>query len=329
MFDYINFLELNGIFYNANSSNAGRGEVAIKCPRCGPDDPSEHLSINLEGHGWVCRRKCGFRGISPAPLVRALLGCSAQEAASIVGAPLLPGTESILSQIEALVGAAPSTPAEPARELREPREFRKFAGKPSERPFMRYMVGRGFPEEFVRRASKEMGLRYCTLGAFAQRVIFLVHQEGRMVNWTGRAISKNARRRYQAHTPDPELAERWGLAPAALSVERCLLWYDELLAGGPLLWVVEGPMDALKLRMLGYQATCLFTNKPSRGQVDLLRELAPRFERRVVMLDRGAEAQMLSATSELASLGFRAAWLPAGVEDPGELTPAMRDKIGY
>ena len=98
--------------------------------------------------------------------------------------------------------------------LREPGEFRKFEGRPSGRPYLRYMVGRGFSEVFVRRASAEMGLRYCTLGPFAGRVIFLVHQEGRLVNWTGRAISPRARRRYQAHTPDPEMAARWGLPPA-------------------------------------------------------------------------------------------------------------------
>lgn len=329
-FDYIDFLERHGIEYKTNSPNAGRGEIAIKCPRCGEADPSEHLSINLEGRGWVCRRKCGFRGVSPAPLVRTLLGCSAAEAARIVGAPLLPGAGDVLAQVEGLIGASATSSPEPARALAEPREFRRFEGRrPSERRFVSYLVGRGFEEEFVRRASAEMGLRYCTLGPYAERVIFLVHQEGRLVNWTGRSIFKHARLRYKAHTPDPELAARWSLEPAACSVEGCLLWYDDLLAGGPMLMVVEGPMDALKLRAFGYQVTCLFTNALSRGQVDLLRELAPRFERRFVLLDCGAEAQMLEAVSRLASLGFRPAWLPRGVKDPGDLGPDAVSKIEY
>lgn len=331
-FDWRDFLERRGIEYVTSSPNIGRGELGIKCPFCGSADPSQHMSINLEGRGWMCRRARDnpeHRGKSDARLVRALIGCSAEEAARIVGSPLLLGTQSVLDQVEGLVGVAASEPVPRLVELAEPREFRKFAGKVSQRPYLKYMERRGFTREFVYRASAEMGLRYCVSGPFSWRVIFLVHHEGRLVNWTGRAIAASARRRYQAHTPDPEMAASWGYAPAATSIEGCLLWYDDLLEGGELLEVVEGPMDALKLRMLGRQATCLFTNQPSRGQIDLLRELAPRFARRVVLLDRGAEAQTIAATSRLASLGFRAAWLPAGADDPGELTARTLDQIRY
>ena len=304
--------------------------MGVHCPFCGPADPSQHMSINLEGRGWVCRRnRAEHRGRSPVGLVRALIGCSREEAQRIAGAPLLAGAESMLSQVEGLLGGAPEDPAlDPG--LVEPREFKKFEGKPSQRPYMRYLVRRGFSERFVRRASASMGLRYCTRGPFAGRVIFLVHQRGRLVTWTGRAISSRARLRYRALSPDPEVAARDGLPAAALAVERCLLWFDDLLAGGSLLEVVEGPTDALKLRALGHRhVTCLFTNTPSRGQIDLLREVAPRFERRVVLLDRGAEAQALGAAQELAALGFRAAWLPAGADDPGELTPELLAKVRY
>lgn len=332
-FDWVDFLERYGVEYVTSSPNIGRGEIGIRCPMCGRADPSQHMSINLEGRGWMCRRareNPEHRGVGPARLVRALIGCSVEEAARIVGSPLLPGAQSVLEQVEALVGGgAARAPLEAARELREPPEFKKFEGKPSQRPYAHYMVGRGFPEKFLRRASVKMGLRYCTRGLFTGRVVFLVHQEGRLVNWTGRAVSSRAALRYRAHTPDPELAERCGLVPAALSIEQCLLWYDELLAGGPLLELVEGPMDALKLRMLGRSATCLFTNRPSRGQVDLLRELAPRFSRRVILLDRGAEAEALSASRELASLGFKVAWLPPGTDDPGELNSSSVKQLTH
>lgn len=329
-FDWIDFFERYGVEYVTQSPNIGRGEVGIKCPFCGPADPSQHMSINLEGRGWMCRRARGdprHRGRSPVRLIRALTGCSAREAARLVGAPVLDGDASILDQVEALLGVREEEAPAPPREMREPREFRPFGDKPSARRFARYMRGRGFPESFLREMAPA-GLRYCTLGPFAERVIFLVHQEGRLVNWTGRAISPGARRRYQAHTPDPELAERWGLEPAALSIERCLLWYDELLAGGDLLEVVEGPMDALKLRMLGRSATCLFTSAVSDAQLDLLRELAPRFERRAVLLDRGAEVEALTAAGRLAALGFSVEWLPPGASDPGELTRDLVREIG-
>jgi hypothetical protein len=226
----------------------------------------------------------------------------------------------MVAQVEAIFAAGAGTGAEAAGPpLREPPEFKRFEGRPSQRPYANYMMRRGFPEAFLRRASVEMGLRYATRGPFGGRVIFLVHQGGALINWTGRAISPRAALRYRAHTPDPERAARDGYIPARSAIEGALLWYDDLLAGGPLLEVVEGPMDALKLRMLGRQATCLFTNRPSRGQVDLLRDLAPRFKHRAVLLDRGAEAQALAAAQTLAALGFGVEWLPQGVDDPGEL----------
>ena len=332
-FDWTQFFEQHGIEYVTHGPNVGRGEIGVRCPFCGPADPSQHMSINLEGRGWVCRRnRSEHRGRSPVGLVRALIGCSREEAQRITGAPLLAGAENMLSQVESLLGAAPAAPAAPAPGvgLAEPREFKKFEGKPSQRPYMRYLVRRGFPESFVRIASINMGLRYCARGPFAGRVIFLVHRGGRLITWTGRAISPRARLRYRALSPDPEIAARDGLPAAETTVERCLLWFDDLLAGGSLLEVVEGPADALKLRALGHRhATCLFTNTPSRGQVDLLREGAPGFEGRVVLLDRGAEAQALGAARELAALGFRAAWLPAGADDPGELTPELLAKVRY
>lgn len=317
-FDWVQFLEQHRVPYTTAGPNVGRGEVAVKCPFCGAADRSEHMSINLEGRGWMCRRTRGgdHRGRAPERLIRALIGCSREHAAQLVGRPTLPGVGSLLAEFEAARAAPEDDVAPPLKELVE---FKKFAGLPSGRPYAQYMRSRGFTEEFLRRASVKAGLRYCTRGPFAGRVVFLVHQEGRLVNWTGRAISPRAGLRYRALSPDPEVAERGGLPRAALSIERCLLWYDELLAGGPLLEVVEGPMDALKLRMLGRRATCLFTNAPSAGQVDLLRELAPRFKRRVVLLDRGAEAEAVLAARALAALNFDAEWLPEGVADPGEL----------
>lgn len=336
-FDYINFLERYGIEYKTRSPNAGRGEIAIRCPFCGAADPSEHMSINLDGRGWMCRRArddSQHRGKSPARLIRALIGCSAAEAARIVGAPLLPGAQSVADQVEALLGGSAAAPPAP-RELREPAEFKKFIGLPSERPFMRYLEGRGFPARFVRHASAEMGLRYCTAGPFAGRVIFLVHMEGQLATWTGRAISPRAGRRYQAHTPDPELAASWGLPPAALPVEQGLLWYDDLLPGGPLLgsverpaadtiYLCEGPFDSLKVNMLGWRhgivSTCFFTSSFSSGQENLLHTLLPRFKNKYLLLDQGTLPTAVGAASKLVALGVKVKFLPPGLKDPGELS---------
>ena len=328
-FDWQSFLEQHGIDYVTSGPNVGRGELGIRCPFCGPADSSQHMSISPEGHGWLCRRnRAEHKGKSPIRLIRALIGCSAEQARQILGVSVLPGDGGVLSAVEALLTpAAIQTPVRAA--LREPSEFKKFAGLPSSVPFVRYMEKRGFGKKFLARASAEMGLRYCARGPFGGRVIFLVHADGDLATWTGRSISSNARLRYKALSPDPEVAAEAGLPAAACSIEQCLLWRDDLMRGGETLHLVEGPADALKLRMLGAQATCLFTNTVSRGQVDQLRELAPRFKKCVLLLDKGAEAQAMRVSSDLTSLGFKMAWLPRGVDDPGELTPGLLEKISY
>lgn len=326
-FDWPALLEQHGVEYVTSGPNIGRGHVGVRCPFCGASDPSHHMAISLEDRGWICRRERAHAGKSPVRLVQALLGCTHEEARRLVGFPTMGASSGLLERVQAQLGRAPEAPA--AAPLREPPEFKRFdAALPSALPYARYMQRRGFPQDFLRGEATALGLRYCVRGAQAGRVVFLVHQEGKLVNWTGRSLSPNARLRYRVLSADPEVAARDGLPAAPLSIERCLLFYDELRAGGRELFLVEGPMDALKLRLLGRQATCIFTSSPSRWQVDLLRDIAPGFDRRVVLLDRGAEAPTFKTTRELAALGFSAGWLPAGADDPGELTAKLLAKMG-
>lgn len=331
-FDWIAFFEARGIEFVLSGPNIGRGEVGIKCPFCGPSDPSHHMSINLEGRGWICRRnRASHRGRAPAQLIRALTGCTAEQARQIVGVAAQPVGGDLLAQVESLVGgAADVLPPAGESELTELASFKRFdTSRPSARPFFRYLEGRGFSPDFLERASRQMGLRYCVAGPFAGRVIFLIRVGGQLVSWTGRSISAQPFLRYRALSADPDKAAEDELPVARRSIEQCLLWYDELLRGGDALYLVEGPLDALKLRALGQAATCLFTNSPSHGQVDLLRDLAPRFSRKIILLDHGAEAQALEASNVLAALEFKPAWLPAGTDDPGELTARTFRQIAY
>lgn len=317
-FDWEAFFDQHGIEYVRSGPNVGRGELGVHCPFCGDADRSQHLSVNLEGRGWICRRsKSEHRGRSPIRLIRALIGCSAEEARRIAGVETLPGSD-FLGQVEAML-TPPQEDTAAGRRLIELPAFREFGDAPSARPFVRYMARRGFSATFLRRASRELGLRYCVRGPFGGRVIFLVRQEGRLVTWTGRTLSKFTSLRYKSLSTDPERAAAEGLPPALLPTSACLLWHDLMVDGGEVLYLVEGPMDALKLRSLGCEATCLFTNSASRTQVDLLRDIAPRFRRRLVLLDQGAEAAAMRLASDLAALGFRAGWLPPGIKDPGEL----------
>lgn len=327
-FDWERFFDQHGIEYVRSGPNVGRGELGIRCPFCGAADKSQHMSVNLEGRGWFCRRR-QHSGHSPVGLVRALLGCSFEEAKRVVGDPVLPAVAGLLGRVRDMLARPDEAPA-PA-ELREPPEFRALSDKPSCRPFLRYLVDRGFRRDFLLRDTEELDLCYAVRGPFGGRVIFLVRDEGRLVTWTGRTISGRQRRRYDALTTAPEFAARQGLQPAAATIGDCLLWQDELARPrSDALCLVEGPMDALKLRMLAgdlLQPHAVFTNALSVAQVGRLREAAPRFRHRLLLLDRGAEGRALRARESLAALGFRVRWLPEGVDDPGELSPKTFAKL--
>ena len=82
--DWIRLFEANNIPWVSRGPNTKRGEVSIKCPWCGEDDPSEHLGISLDKENWGCLRSIRHRGRRPYALVQALLGCSYAQARIIV-----------------------------------------------------------------------------------------------------------------------------------------------------------------------------------------------------------------------------------------------------
>lgn len=327
--DWPELFDQYGIEYATSGPNVGRGRIAVKCPFCGDADPSQHMSVDLAGQGWRCWRNHDHRGRSPVGLIRALLRCSAEEARRLAGIGPAVRSAGLADRIRGLLEPVDAEGAPPSL-LREPTEFRKFTDLPSARPFLRYLEGRGFPRQFV-LAPADLGLRYAVRGGFGGRVVFLVHDLGNLVTWTGRTISRRQPQRYKALPTDEENAALLGCAPANLSIGSCLLWQDELLAGGNVLCISEGPMDALKLRMLGWgsgvRSTAVFTNSISDAQMNRLRIIVPRFQRSVLLLDRGAEGRTMRARQQLAALGVRAGWLPDGVNDPGELSPGMYAKL--
>lgn len=203
-----------------------------------------------------------------------------------------------------------------------PDEFKPFKDTWSAQPFIKYLEGRGID---THRITRRWGVRYCTRGHFRGRVIFPVYHEGNLVSWTGRTVYKGERRRYMALPHDPDKAARIGMTPAVAPISHFLLWFDAILeSGAETLIGVEGPMDALKINLLGWPeiaATCFFTSSPSEQQVALLARLRKRFKRRFIISDAEMPHTALRLVmTRLSHLKFRAVRLPPGVEDPAELS---------
>lgn len=321
MVDWPKILDSYGVPYVTSGPNVASGNINVRCPMCGADDPSEHMGINLRGKGWACWRNPQHRGKSPAHLIVALIGCSLDQAHQIVGTDTVIAPENFMQRINGLL--RPHDQLERTPPIL-PAEFKKFPiYNYASAPFYNYLNRRGFSDARISRFTEEYDIFYCRKGAYRNRVIFTVYHEQQLVGWTGRTIANHIPR-YKTLSPDIEKATMEGYMPAAKRLTDYLLWFDDLVQCDDFaLYICEGPFDALKVRELGRgkgrTATCLFTSAISEVQTDLLHRVLQRFERKYLLLDRNMEARSLRLASQLLALGVEPLHLPPSVDDPGEL----------
>lgn len=300
-FDYIAWFESRGIFIRTTGPNVSKGHVAIHCPFCGPADPSEHLSVAINGAGWRCWRNGEHSGSKPHRLLMAL-GLTRAQANAEVGeqAPAL--ADDLVGQVSKLLGIDTPEP-QPPQPLDLPKEFRTLYRTALAMPYVNYLSRRGFTLEQV----NDFGpLYFATEGDFSGRIIFPVHDfRHRLMGWTGRHVGKNTLR-YKDEGPI-----------------KNYLWRQDTLARfePDTLVVSEGPFDALKVSVLGKPSgitgTCFFTSSPSAAQLTALRLIAQSFTQVFALTDVGNE----TAAYRIAELlpGVIPIRLPDGVADPGVL----------
>ena len=86
-------------------------------------------------------------------------------------------------------------------------------------------------------------------------------------------------------------------------------------------------MDAVRLttygRAVGVYGACLFGLNVSAEQLAEVGELSGRFPRILLCIDSGEELRRVALLGELESAGAGLLRLPAGVKDPGDLTPGQ------
>lgn len=323
-FDWQRFLDSRHVDY----VRAGPRQVVVHCPFCGADDPSHHMSINLDGRGWRCwRAPRAHYGRAPNYLVQKLLGCSAEEAQRITGedVPPPPPAEDTLADQMARLRGGPPVPSRP-RTLEMPTNFHPLlTDDPRAGPFWDYLVeDRGYREAEVRWLADTYDLRWTTTGPFAWRVIFPVRgRRGELLTWTGRAISPRTEPRYR----QPRAAD------VVLEAPRTLWGLNRLweVADPRVLVLTEGPLDAARISVsgapMGVWGTCLFGLAFGDDQRDLVVEMAERFPRVALLLDPEARHERARMVRRLFPLPVALPELPSGVGDPGELTPAQASQL--
>lgn len=319
--DLLRLFDTYGVGYVLSGPNVARGHCAIRCPWCGESDPSQHMSVSLEGRGWRCYRNHDHRGKSAARLLAAAAKMPLDAAKRIVGeTTFVPENfmDAVMAQLE-----PPSKHSD--HNLTLPKEFKPIRLLPSARPYINYLEDRGFPRATILSLTQRFNIRYATQGDYHGRIIFPVKCEGRLVSWVGRTISQRVELRYKALGTDEDDDPR-ALGP----LPDYLLWFDDLMeCDADTIILCEGPFDALKVMTLGWRlgivATCFFTSAPSASQIELAHELLPRFKHRALMLDRGTLPLALKVAGSMSSLGVRAIEPPC--KDPGELSAPLLERI--
>jgi hypothetical protein len=325
-FDWERFLRT----HHVDAAPSGARQVVVHCPFCGPDDPSHHMSINLDGRGWRCwRAPESHFGRAPTKLVQKMLGCTIEEALRITGAdapPPPPTSEALVANLARLRGQAAPAPTRPRR-LVLPEKFHPLT-QDDERsePFWHYLTEvRGYRASEARWLAEAYDLHWAVTGPYAWRLIFPVRDRyGDLLTWTARAVGATAKLRYKQ--PPDDLAR----TPAP----RTLLGLDWLWrAPDPRVLVLcEGPLDATRITVsgasMGVWATCLFGLNLSADQRDLILELAAaRFPRVALLLDATADRDRLRIARQLTPLRLALPRLPPGSDDPGELTAAQAAQL--
>lgn len=320
MFDVERFLQDQGIEYVTEGPNTKKGNINVSCPWCG-DDPSHHMGIEPNKGWYGCWRSPDHRGKNLARLLAAISTLSYAEAHVLVGRNLVELSTTDLQSIADGRFFAPSKLPKPrVVDLGLPYNFRKLRVEYSElaaKPYIQYLVGRGFTIDQVGRLCRVFGFHYCVSGWWKERIIIPVWMERRLMCWTSRSIYLNAREPYLSLDADSSV----------INIKECLYNHDSAHAsGGEVLFLVEGPGDVWKLDLIGRKYNCravgLFSLSCEEGQQSWFDDLVSGFGKLVVLADRNEIAASQKLLDTLAYLRIRIVLgeLPKGVKDPGHLT---------
>lgn len=195
-----------------------------------------------------------------------------------------------------------------------PKEFRP-ASKHLPPRFEDYLIDdRGFLRRSLLDFCELYNIHYCVQGNYSGRLVIPVYLRDDLMTYTCRAIGYTSMRYLT-------LSESDG---AVDSIKELILNFD--VAEGSVLFVCEGPFDALKMdffgRKYGAGATCLFGKNIKGNQALLIGELAENFEKVVVLLDSTEYDSSLKVQQALSFIRKEVVVgsIPDGESDPGDLS---------
>lgn len=185
--------------------------------------------------------------------------------------------------------------------------------------FWYYLYNRGFND--VQRLINKFNLLCCKVSCekfedkWKDRIIIPITFNNELVNWTARTIHNYVALRYNTLSNKDSVK----------SIKHTLFDYDNIKKGGDVLFITEGPFDAMKIMYecehVDILATCLYGLNYSEIQLNYIAELSDKFNRVIILFDRN---EIQTANRLLENLSFLnnifIVNVPKHRKDPGEMT---------
>lgn len=261
------------------------GWVQIDCPFCGRGSGKFHMGYNIHGNYLNCY---SCRGHSLVSTLMELLECDFGRAKKLLegvdGPDITEGPQEVVGRLKIPVGVD---------------RMRKVHRE--------YLRSRGFDPDYCERVWDFRGIGMAP--KLSWRVWIPIYHAGKIVSWTARSISREAKLRYVSAAKSEE----------SVSHKRILFGAD---FAGTSAVIVEGPLDAVRIGR-GAVATC--GTGWTRAQ---LRRMA-EFPIRAVCFDNEPDAQERAdeLVSELSMLDGQTFKIRLDAKDAGDATDKELRKL--
>ena len=320
--DWSRILSEHRVEYVSEGANVKRGNVNVRCPFCGTDDPSYHMGIDPDTSNWACWRNPAHRGKNPARLLIKLLNIAPRRVFDMLGQ-----VEEVFDDSD--WSSVPQRLSKPVRRATDrtlalPKEIKKIYRSDLDLigPFVQYLEVRGFDDPIG--ACRRYDIHYCTKGEFVDRIVLPIYYQARLVAWTSRTIGSSPLR-YRDSSVEESL----------IPPKETLFNFDEASRGGRALVVVEGPLDVMKIdyygRDFGVTAVGLYTASVSQAQQYLLPELYSKFASVFCMMDATNNLDRVDSYRMSSALSITRHVVPLpppyGFKDAGDLPPAAASRL--
>ena len=299
--DLKRILSQYNIEYREFGKNVAQGNINICCPYC--KELKFHLGIDYKNELFGCWRNVQHSG----KLIRLFNFLNINYNFKVKNYQI---DDEFNNQINQLFNKSEQVNTIKLQLLKE---FEYITKTGTGERFWYYLYNRGFID--VQRLIDRFNLLCCKVGdKWKDRIIIPITFNNELVTWSARTIHSYNELRYDTLSNKDSVK----------SIKHTLFDYDNIKKGGDVLFITEGPFDAMKVTYecehIDILVTCLYGLKYSDVQLNYITELSDKFNKMIILLDRN---EIQTANKLLENLSFLSnlyiANVPKHRKDPGEM----------